>query len=153
MTSAVYYKNRRDRLAIDRGEEFGRAYSSWTCMRNRVKHPLRCKKNGVNYVDLTISPEWDDFDRFLSDMGVPPKGYSIDRIDTEKGYCKDNCRWADATTQARNRTVNRLNEEAAKVIRYFRHELGFSIRRIADAYGISPQLTRQVAKNQILISN
>lgn len=153
MTSTVYYKNRRDRLTIDRGEAVGKAYSSWACMRNRVKNPLRCKRNGSGYIGLTISDEWDDFEKFLDDMGTPPANHSIDRIDTTKGYCKENCRWATPSTQVRNRMVTKLNTEAVKVIRYFRHELGFTIRRIANAYGISPQLARSVAKNQIWIPN
>ena len=37
MTSTVYYKNRRDRLTIDRGEAVGKAYSSWATRKKRRK--------------------------------------------------------------------------------------------------------------------
>ena len=38
-------------------------------------------------------------------MGIPQSGMSLDRIDNEKGYYPENCRWADRTTQGFNTKV------------------------------------------------
>lgn len=56
---------------------------------------------------ISICQEWiDSFDNFLADMGQKPEGMSIDRIDNDGCYCKENCRWANAVTQTRNRNVS-----------------------------------------------
>lgn len=80
------------------------AYKKWKAMRNRVANPDEGKNKC--YLGITIDPAWGDFSVFLRDMGEPPKGYSLDRIDNAKGYSKDNCRWVPLCDQARNTTRN-----------------------------------------------
>ena len=51
--------------------------------------------------------EWHDFTAFAEyidrELGPRPKGMSLDRIDTSKGYEPGNVRWADNLTQSNNR--------------------------------------------------
>ncbi len=50
-----------------------------------------------------ISEEWKAFENFLRDMGMrPSKNHSIDRINNDLGYSKENCRWATKKEQVRN---------------------------------------------------
>tara|TARA_R110000764_G_scaffold17080_7_gene47036 strand:+ start:979 stop:1365 length:387 start_codon:yes stop_codon:yes gene_type:complete len=53
---------------------------------------------------ITVCSEWlESFEAFHSDMGDRPEGKTIDRIDVNKGYFLDNCRWATGSQQGRNR--------------------------------------------------
>ena len=66
-----------------------------------VTHPTY-KNYGARGV--SVSEEWvDSYDQFLKDMGPKPEGMSLDRIDPNGNYCKENCRWADLLTQNNNR--------------------------------------------------
>ena len=70
---------------------------------------MRCRNQRVpgyqNYGGrgIQVCKEWLVFENFLSDMGEPPPGYSLDRLDVNSHYCPANCRWADRKTQNRNR--------------------------------------------------
>lgn len=54
---------------------------------------------------IKVYDEWlYSYERFIKDMGLKPSpDLSLDRIDVNKGYFPDNCRWADNFTQANNR--------------------------------------------------
>ena len=98
-------------------------YKSWAEMKHRCGNT---KKS--DYVNVSYCEEWEDFRNFFRDMGVRPSGTSLDRIDPEGDYCKENCRWADWETQENNRTNNR---------RFLYEGEKLTIPQIARKYGIS----------------
>lgn len=82
-------------------------YRAWLGMRARCNNPR--SKTYANYGGrgITVCAEWDDFTVFAGDMGDRPPGTSLDRIDNNGPYSKDNCRWATPAQQVRNTRVAR----------------------------------------------
>lgn len=82
-------------------------YNIWSSMRKRCNCPTSSDYADYGGRGITVCERWNVFSNFVRDMGRCPDGYSLDRIDVNKGYEPNNCRWADAKTQARNKTTTR----------------------------------------------
>jgi hypothetical protein len=73
-------------------------------------------KDFGRYSVLGMCDEFRSFERFYAEIGERPDGFSIDRINNSKGYLIGNVRWADQTTQCRNKgDVNRLLTLAGEI--------------------------------------
>lgn len=78
-------------------------YTVWARMRQRCNDPNDPGYAAYGAKGIGYDPRWNDFAVFLADMGPRPEGASIDRINNDFGYSKDNCRWATRAEQSRNR--------------------------------------------------
>lgn len=86
----------------------------------------RCyNKKGKDYEKygargIRMSDSWRaSFDTFILDMGDrPTPQHSIDRIDNDGNYCKENCRWATKEEQSRNRKVFKNNRSGTMGMDY-----------------------------------
>ena len=105
-------------------------YMTWSNMK------MRCyNKNFKQYKDwggrgITVCDEWkDSFIAFYNDMGdKPDKNYSLDRIDNDKGYCKDNCRWTNRVEQSRNTRTSNRNTSGFKGVNWFEGRKKWQVR-------------------------
>jgi len=81
-------------------------YRVWAAMLKRCRNPK--DKGWAHYGGrgISVCPQWHDFSVFLADMGQPPDGLSLDRIDVNGDYCPANCRWATMHEQSRNKRNN-----------------------------------------------
>lgn len=78
-------------------------YISWRAMVMRCENPNYRYFKDYGGRGITVCDRWLRFEDFLSDMGERPPGLTLDRIDNERSYSKDNCRWGSPSEQTRNR--------------------------------------------------
>lgn len=92
-----------------RGER-SRLYNIWVGMRGRCNN----ERDKVFYLyggrGIKVCAEWDEYPAFRA--WAEANGYTdnltIDRIDGNRGYEPDNCRWVTQADQARNTSACRL---------------------------------------------
>lgn len=111
-------------------------YRVWTgilkrCLNARVPEYPRYGGRGI-----TVCERWLRFENFLEDMGEPPPGLTIDRLDNDGPYCKENCAWRTAKEQAHNRGGQR------KIIRLEFGGAALTLEEWSQKLGVSRSMLR-----------
>ncbi len=88
-----------------------RSYIIWMNMVQRCTNPLVPSYIHYGARGISMCDRWrTSYANFIADMGDPPVGYSIDRINNDGNYEPTNCRWAPRKVQARNTRRNHMIE-------------------------------------------
>lgn len=88
------------------GKKYEMERRVWLGMRARCHNPKHQAYPRYGGRGIFVCDEWiNDFDRFYEDMGPRPEGMTIDRINNDLGYSKENCRWV--TYKENNRNTRR----------------------------------------------
>ncbi|WP_293381329.1 hypothetical protein [Phenylobacterium sp. SCN 70-31] len=122
--------NRLGDLRRTHGSTTTRLYGIWQNMRARCRNPRNPGYVHYGARGISIYPEWEEFSAFSE--WAEAAGYadnlSIERVDNDRGYSPENCIWADAKTQARNRSIVRRAPD------------GRSWAEIAEVNGVSARV-------------
>lgn len=90
--------------------EYDRLYRIWKAMRVRCNNPNMKEYHRYGGRGIKVCNEWNDY--FIFQKWAYLNGYNdtltIDRIDNDKGYFPDNCRWITIEEQQQNRSSCRM---------------------------------------------
>ena len=86
--------------------------NSYRAMKERCRNPNYRAYHRYGGRGIKVCDRWlgkDGFANFYEDMGAKPSPkHTLDRIDNDKGYNSENCRWATQKQQVRNSSRSRL---------------------------------------------
>ena len=111
----------KNKQKITHGLTNSRFYKTWEHMVGRCINP-----NTKNYKDygargIIVCDEWLDirnFTEWCNSTYPKLEGYTLDRINNDKGYSPENCTWSDKTAQVLNRRIMKNNKSGVVGVRY-----------------------------------
>lgn len=107
VSCGCYSKNKNKKIFTTHGLTKSPEWASWKSMKARC-----CNKNSKAFKNyggrgIKICDEWiNSFENFYKDMGPRPKNHSLDRINNDGDYCKQNCKWSTYNEQQNNKRQN-----------------------------------------------
>lgn len=97
------------------GKQGTRVYNTWSIMLQRCNNHRNPNYHYYGGRGISVCPEWElSFVAFYKDMGDRPKGLSLDRINNNLGYFKENCRWVNACVQSQNQRIAITNKSGIR---------------------------------------
>jgi hypothetical protein len=127
------------------GMSESRAYNIWLGMKRRCLRKTDGRYPLYGGRGITVCKRWLKFENFYKDMGEPPEGHSIDRINNNKGYTPSNCRWATQKEQVNNSRSTKLSDDDVRNIRADTRPL----KVIASEYGVGHTYICALRKGRI----
>lgn len=109
-------------------------YQMWRSMLYRCENPKHTAYKSYGQRGICVCEEWHDFLVFKKwvEETKPSGKVTLDRIDNNKGYTPDNCKWSSPKEQAHNRRSNLLFEYQEKThdLQQWSEILGFNYKTV-----------------------
>lgn len=83
-----------------------RVHNIWWGMIVRCTNPNVACWEDYGGRGIAVCERWHTFENFYEDMGEPPQGYEIDRLNENGNYELSNCRWASGLEQGEHKRNN-----------------------------------------------
>lgn len=100
-------RERARRTFKKHGQSDTACHKIWLAMRNRCRNPKCDAWERYGRRGIKVCERWNDFARFLADMGARPSPqHTVERRDNSGDYEPSNCYWATPTQQGRNKRNN-----------------------------------------------
>lgn len=122
-------------------------YQCWNAMKDRCNNKNYNQYKNYGGRAITYHPSWELFINFYNDMG-DSNNLTLERINNNKNYCKENCKWATTIEQGRNTRNSMNNQIDNELLRLAIEKLeanSLTYKEIASELSISTSLVASIA--------
>lgn len=114
-------------------ELFPKEYIAWSNMKQRCTNPKNPRYSDYGGRGIFYSANWESFEIFFLDMGRCPPDFTLDRINNDLSYYKENCRWATRKQQQNNQRIRSDNTSGSRGV-WFRKNRNHYVAEFNNKY-------------------